>query len=180
MSEESGIKMGPAEIAEARFREGYSCSQSVFSALAEPWNIDPAVSLRIAAGFGGGLARSARTCGCVTGAIMAIGLAQRGISAAENRSEKEKTYEASRQFMRAFEERNGSTVCSDLLGCNISTPEGLAEARRKGLFQLRCTRLIRDAVEIVQGMPTVSRASGQDRVAKTAAPKGATRATEGA
>lgn len=68
--------MEPTDIAEERFREGYSCSQSVFSALAERWKIEPGVSLRIAAGFGGGLARSARTCGCVTGAIMAIGLAQ--------------------------------------------------------------------------------------------------------
>jgi C_GCAxxG_C_C family probable redox protein len=144
--------MDVTDIAEARFREGYSCSQAVFSALAERWNIDPSVSLRIAAGFGGGLARSAQTCGCVTGAIMAIGLAQRGISPEENRSEKEKTCETSRRFMRAFEERNGSTLCSELLGCNISTPEGLAEARQKGLFQSRCNKLVRDAVEIVQGM----------------------------
>jgi C_GCAxxG_C_C family probable redox protein len=135
-----------ADVAEGRFREGYSCSQSVFSALAEPWNIDPSVSLRIAAGFGGGLARSAGTCGCVTGAIMALGLSQRGIGPAENRSEKEKTYEASRQFMRAFEARNGAILC---------------EARQKGLFKSRCTKLVRDAVEIAQGM--LSGAHGSDR-----------------
>jgi C_GCAxxG_C_C family probable redox protein len=139
-------------IAETRFREGYSCSQSVLSALAEQWNVDPALSLRIAAGFGGGLARSAGTCGCVTGAVMAIGLAQRGISPQENRIEKEKTYEAARRFMRAFEERNGSALCRELLGCDISTAGGLAEARQKGLFHSRCTKLVRDAVEIVQGM----------------------------
>jgi C_GCAxxG_C_C family probable redox protein len=144
--------MNFADIAEARFREGYSCSQSVFSALAAQWNIDPTVSLRIAAGFGGGLARSAGTCGCVTGAIMAIGLAQRGIGPEENRAEKEKTYEASRRFMRAFAERNGSILCPELLGCNVSTPEGLAEARRRGLFQSRCTKVVRDAVQIVQAM----------------------------
>lgn len=153
--------MDLADIAEARFREGYSCSQSVFSALAEPWNIDPSVSLRIAAGFGGGLARSARTCGCVTGAIMGIGLGQRGISPEENRSEKEKTYEASLRFMRAFEERHGSTFCHELLGCNISTPEGLAQARQKGLFESRCRKLVRDAVDIVQGM--LAGAHGSDR-----------------
>jgi len=47
--------MNLADIAEARFQNGYSCSQSVFSALAERWNIGPDVSLRIAAGFGGGI-----------------------------------------------------------------------------------------------------------------------------
>jgi C_GCAxxG_C_C family probable redox protein len=148
----SSFSMNLADVAEARFRQRYSCSQSVFSALAAQWNIDPNVSLRIAAGFGGGLARSAGTCGCVTGAIVAIGLAQRGIGPEENRSEREKTYEVCRRCMRAFEERNGSTLCPELLGCNISTPEGLAEARRKGLFQSRCTKLVRDAVEIVQAM----------------------------
>jgi len=139
-------------IAQARFRDGYSCSQSVFSALAERWNIDPTVSLRIAAGFGGGLARSGGTCGCVTGAIMAIGLAQRGISPEENRAEKRKTCEVSQQFMYAFEERNGSMLCRELLGCDISTAEGLAEARQKELVQSRCAKLVRDAVEIVQDM----------------------------
>jgi C_GCAxxG_C_C family probable redox protein len=142
--------MDLADIAEARFRQGYSCSQSVFSTLAEQWNIDLDVSMRIAAAFGGGLARSARTCGCVTGGMMAIGLTQRGINPEENRSQRDRIYEASQRFMRAFEERNSSTLCPDLLGCNVSTPEGLAEARQKGLFQLRCTKLVRDAVEIVQ------------------------------
>lgn len=144
--------MDVIDTAEARFREGYSCSQSVFSALAQRWNIDPDVSLRIAAGFGGGIARSARTCGCVSGAIMALGLAQRGISPEVNRSEKEKTYEVCRRFMLAFEKRNGSTLCGELLGCDISTPEGHAKAREQGLFQTRCPGLVRDAADIAQDM----------------------------
>lgn len=144
--------MNLTEIAEARHRNGYSCSQSVFSALAERWNISPDVSLRISAGLGAGIARSAGTCGCVTGAIMAIGLTQSDISPEKNRSEKEKTYEVCRRFMRAFEERNGSTLCSELLGCDISTPGGLAKAHQEGLFHSRCTKFVRDAVEIVESM----------------------------
>ncbi len=140
-------------MAEARFVQGYSCSQAVFSALAERRGIAPEVALRVAAGFGGGLAHCGRTCGCVTGAIMAIGLGQTDISPEGNRAGKEKTYEASRRFLRAFEERNGSTVCLELLGCDISTAEGHAEAVRKGLFRSRCAKLVRDAVELVEGMP---------------------------
>lgn len=142
--------MDVTNIAETRFREGYSCSQSVLSALAQRWNIDPEVSLRIAAGFGGGIARSARTCGCVTGGIMAIGLAQTGISPEANRSEKEKTYGLCRRFMETFEKHNGSTVCLELLGCDISTAQGLAKARQQELFQTRCKGLVRDAVQILQ------------------------------
>ena len=143
--------MNLVAIAEARFGNGYSCSQSVFSALAERWNIDPDVSLRVSAGFGGGIARSAGTCGCVTGGIMALGLAQHEIDPEANPSEKEKTYEVCRQFMRTFAERNGSTLCSELLGCDISTPEGFA-VHQQGLHRSRCTTLVRDAVEIVESL----------------------------
>jgi C_GCAxxG_C_C family probable redox protein len=143
--------MNSTDMAEARFRDGYSCSQSVFSALAERWNVGPDVSLRVSAGFGGGIARSAGVCGCVTGGIMALGFVQRGIDPEANRSEKEKTYEVCRQFMRTFAERNGSTLCCELLGCDISTPEGLA-VHRQGVHRSLCTKLVRDAVEIVESI----------------------------
>jgi C_GCAxxG_C_C family probable redox protein len=144
--------MNAIQTAEARFREHYSCSQAVFSALAEQWGIDPDLALRIAAGFGGGLARSGGPCGCVTGAIMALGLAGPGAGPGGNPEAREKTYELSGRFLREFERRNGSTLCPELLGCDLSTPEGLAEARQKDLFQLRCTQLVRDAVEIAEGL----------------------------
>jgi len=153
--------MSPADAAESRFRQGYSCAQAVFSALAERWRIDPELSLRIAAGFGGGLARTARTCGCVTGAMMALGLAQASVSPDSNKAEKEKTYERCRRLIEEFERRHGSTMCLDLLGCDLSRPEGLAEARSKGLFLLRCTKLVRDAVEIALGELGWGTAPGQ-------------------
>jgi C_GCAxxG_C_C family probable redox protein len=143
--------MDNSEIAVARFGQGYSCSQSVFSALAEPRGIALDDALRIAAGFGGGISRTGQTCGCVTGAIMAIGLAQKSVSPEDNKAGKEKTCEAGRGFMRAFEARNGSILCRDLLGCDISTPEGHERARAENLFQLRCKKFVRDAVEIVEG-----------------------------
>ena len=144
--------MNPIEIADQRFQEGYSCSQSVFSALAGRWNIDRDLSLRLAAGLGGGIARSAGTCGCVTGAILALGMTQGDVSPEANRTEKEKTYEFCRRFLRAFEERHGSTVCSELMGCDISTPEGFARAKQEGLHQSRCRKFVRDAVEIADAM----------------------------
>ena len=144
--------MTSKEIAETHFRNGYSCSQSVFVALAPRWNVGPEVSLRVAAGFGGGIGRTAGICGCVTGGIMAIGLAQREIGPETIRAEKDKTYEVCRRFMRAFEERHGSLLCTQLLGCDISTPEGLAKAHQEGLHPSRCARLVLDAVEIVESI----------------------------
>jgi len=142
--------MDLADLAVERFKQGYSCSQAVFSACAERRGIDRDLAFRIAAGLGGGLARTGQTCGCVTGALMAIGLAQRSVSPEENRIEKDKTYEAGRRFMGKFAERTGSTLCRDLLGCDIGTPEGYAQARQNDLFQSRCRQFVRDAVEVVE------------------------------
>ncbi len=140
--------MHPADAAEKRFRQGYSCAQAVFSVLAEPWGIPAEVSLRVAAAFGGGLARTAGVCGSLTGAAMAIGLAQASVSPADNVPEKEKTYERCRRLLERFRELHGSTLCRDLLGCNLSTPEGLTRARRENLFQQRCPPYVRDAVRL--------------------------------
>jgi len=142
--------MNTADVAVTRFEQQYSCAQAVFSALAEGHGIDRDLALRVAAGFGGGLARSGQTCGCLTGAIMALGLAQSSVGAEENRAAKEKTYERARRLLREFAERNHSTLCLDLLGCDISTPEGLEHARQAGLFKTRCTPLVRDAVELAE------------------------------
>jgi len=130
-----------------RFRQGYSCSQVVFSVLAERHGVETDLALRIAAGLGGGIARSGQTCGCVTGAILALGLEQQSVCVERNKSEKEKTYDVCRMFMRGFAERHGSTRCRELLGCDIGTEEGMAEARRLNLFQLKCAEFIRYAVE---------------------------------
>jgi hypothetical protein len=91
---------------------------------------------------------------------MAIGLAQNGISPDANRSEKEKTCDACRRFMHAFEERNGSTLCSELLGCDISTPEGFA-VHQQGVHRSRCTKLVRDAVQIVESLVSVPGSDGR-------------------
>ena len=136
------------ESALARFAQGYSCSQAVFSALAEPRGVNAELAYRVAAGFGGGIARSGQTCGCVIGAIMAIGLGQRGVSPEENKTQKEKTYEVTQNFLREFAARNGSTACKELLGCEIGTADGMKYARENKLFQIRCVKFVRDAVEI--------------------------------
>jgi C_GCAxxG_C_C family probable redox protein len=141
--------MAQADLAVQRFVSGYSCSQAVFSVLAEPRGIETDTALRIAAGLGGGIARSAETCGCVTGAVMAIGLEQRDVCPEQNWAAREKTYDLARRMLRDFTERNGSTECRVLMGCDIGTPEGMEEARRKGIFRSRCPKLVRDAVEIV-------------------------------
>jgi C_GCAxxG_C_C family probable redox protein len=132
-------------------KEGYNCAQSVFSTFAPGLGLEERTAAKIASAFGGGMARRGGACGAVTGALMALGL-EGGSSRPQELEIKEALYEVAREFVRRFEERNGTIVCRDLLGCDISTHEGYERAKTQGLFDTVCTKLVRDSVEILEDM----------------------------
>jgi hypothetical protein len=79
---------------------------------------------------------------------MVIGLRHGGVTVAAPMRKLE-VYEKAQEFMKGFAERNGSIVCRELLGCDISTPEGRADAKQHDLHVTRCAQLLRDAVDIL-------------------------------
>lgn len=140
--------MTDSELAVSRFSEGWSCSQAVLSTFASRLGLEPELAVRVAAPFGGGMARLGRVCGAVTGAFMVIGL-KLGNTAANDQDAKEKTYQYVRELAARFEERHGSIECRDLLEYDLSTPEGLQAAREQGLFTTLCPAFVRTASELV-------------------------------
>ena len=143
--------MNKGDQALSVFNNGYNCSQSVFSVFAEQFGIDRETALKIAGGFGGGMGRMGEVCGVVTGAFMALGLKfSKGIN--ESPESKVRTYEIIREFANRFKARHGNIRCIDLLGCDISTPEGHDAAVEQNLFKLRCVNFVRDAADIIDEM----------------------------
>ena len=138
------------DLALSRFAEDFSCSQAVLSAYVVQFGLDEETALKIAAGFGGGMGRMARTCGAVTGAFMVLGLKFR--AASPDREAKERVYARVREFADRFKARNGSLLCQDLLSCDISTPEGYEAAKERSLFTTACPKFVRDAAEILDEM----------------------------
>ncbi len=130
------------------FAQGFSCSQAVLSARCEKYGLDQKTALTIAAGFGGGMGRSAGACGAVTGAISIIGL-HAGSDQAGDTASKENTYRIVREFMAGFKEEFGSVNCKELLGCDISTPTGYNQARKQGMFENICPRYVDGALEVL-------------------------------
>lgn len=133
----------------SRFKEGFTCSQSVFGAFAESFGLDRKIALRISQAFGGGMARMGETCGAVTGAFFVIGL-KHGRDEGEDVQAKEKTYEIVREFVRKFVSLYGSILCRELLGYDLSLPEGLKLAKEQNLFETLCPRFVQDAVHILE------------------------------
>ncbi len=151
--------MSAVELAVACFREGFSCAQAVFSTYATEFGLDREKALAIAGAFGGGMGRLGEVCGAVTGAFMLIGL-KHGKIRAEDDQARDTTYALVREFADKFKSRNGSIRCKELLGYDISTPEGLALAEERELFSTVCPKLVRDAAEIIEQMLATADAEG--------------------
>jgi C_GCAxxG_C_C family probable redox protein len=131
------------------FKEGFSCSQAVLAVYGAERGISPDLLAKLGTGFGGGMARMGLTCGAVTGGVMALGLAH-GPAAASEGEAKERTAALVRLFMERFGERHGALACRDLLGYDLSTPEGHQAAKGSGRFETFCPGLVRSAAEILE------------------------------
>ena len=137
------------EDAAELFRNGWSCSQSVCGAFARDFGIDENTALRLSCGLGGGMGHTGNTCGAVSGALMVIGM-KYGRTRLDDLASKAKTYDLAQKFMKEFRRRNHSVNCTELIGHDLSTPEGLAEAREKKLFHEKCSKYVCDAGEILE------------------------------
>lgn len=134
--------------AKALFLEGYSCAQSVFLTFAET-RMDRETAARLASGFGGGLAGTRGTCGAVSGMALAYGLL-RGCSAPADRAGKAAEYEAIRDMMAAFAQKNGSAVCRELLGLGADVTYQAPSARTAQYYKKRpCAELCACAAGIL-------------------------------
>ncbi len=113
------------------------------------YGLDHDTALKLATGFGGGMARFGRTCGAVSGAFMVIGL-KYGMGINDNIEVKEKTYQVIRKFSDRFQEINGSVICRELLGCDINTPEGIDYYNQNEFFEKKCLKYVKNAAEVLE------------------------------
>lgn len=130
------------------FAKHLSCSQQTLAAVIEDLGYDREDAYRLGNGFGGGM-MIGDTCGAVTGALMAIGLAYGNIepgNSVQDAACREKVAE----FQRRFQERRGSTICRELIGYDFADPEQRQAARESGKIMDYCADLVLDAVEILE------------------------------
>ncbi len=149
--------MSDVSRAEQMFRDGCACSQAILDVYGTPLGLSHDQAMRVSAGFAGGM-RLGETCGAVTGAFMVLGLRHGATDCGTPRG-REEVYERVVEFARRFRERNGSICCRDLLGCDISTPEGMTQAQEQNLFKTTCVQMVRDAARILEEMEEDPRVS---------------------
>lgn len=139
------------ELAKEYYKGGIDCSQIVFAHAAALLDMDEEEALKIAAAFGGGMMNGER-CGCVTGALMALGAAYGHFEPGDAEA-KQKMMERKAEFERRFKEHeitNGSLICREILGHKI--PEEMPEIMQKNLLMQTCPKLAVIACDLLDEM----------------------------
>jgi C_GCAxxG_C_C family probable redox protein len=129
------VTTGKAEQAKAQALAGYmdpgpghlNCAQAVMRFGLLMMDQDPAL-IRIGSYLGGGMARMGQVCGALSGAAVTLGVREQ--LDIPGRPKSSETFEALQKLVRNFESQFGAVTCRDLLGCDISTPEGFRQAKR--------------------------------------------------
>ncbi|MBI9092744.1 MAG: C_GCAxxG_C_C family protein [Desulfobacterium sp.] len=128
------------------FTEGYSCSEAIAAAYAPTLGLDRQTAVRIATGFGGGMAQG-KTCGAITAACMVLGLRESSGVAGDAYS-RDKVYLLVQEFSQRFAKRCGGTRCRELLainGIDINKPEQMKNLRQNG----PCFEMVKAAARIL-------------------------------
>jgi len=136
-------------LAREYFQSGHNCAQSVVLSFAEDTRFSEELARRISAGFGGGMGKMQETCGAVTGAVMVLGMLS-GEKAQSNEELKSGACSSVKELFRQFHEAYGTTLCRDLIGCDLNTPEGAKRFKEERIMEQTCTGCVMKAVQIVE------------------------------
>lgn len=137
------------EQAEKLFRNEYLCAPSVLSTFSQELGLDQDMALKIATGFGAGVAGRSKICGAITGAIMAIGLKYgRGMN--EPKEVQERTFRIVNEFIDKFIAKHGTIECKELIGYDLTNPREQVMALDSGVYETICPKLVKYTAELLE------------------------------
>lgn len=137
------------EKARQLIQQQYHCTQALLGAFADDMEMDLKTALKIGTCFGGGM-RQGGVCGCISAALMVLGM-MFGNYDAQDREKEVYGIKKTEEYIRRFSERmNGAVDCRDILGKDLSKMEELAEIHRQNLMQKICPGVLDSAIEILE------------------------------
>lgn len=142
--------MSHVEKALELYGSNFNCAQAVFGAFAGDLGLDEKTALKIGTNLGSG-ARSGEICGAVSGALMVLGL-KYGQCDSDDTDSKLHSYEKAEEFLAKFKEVNGTIICRELLGYDLTKPEDMEIIAEKNLFRTFCPDMVESAVKVLEGI----------------------------
>lgn len=145
-------KQEKMDKARALFLAGANCAQAVLCAFTEETGLDTGTAMKIASGFGGGMARMREVCGAVSGMFMAYDMIY-GTASFTDKEAKDAVYKKLQDLAGEFRKENSSIICKELLGLSLpgNTPDSpVSEARTPQYYKKRpCADLVAMAAGIL-------------------------------
>lgn len=132
-----------------RFRNGSNCAQSVLSAYADVLGCDEKSAHRMGTGLGGGFGLKQYVCGAVNGGALVLS-AIYGNEGKDDIENKEVAMQKVQQYMNDVEKEFSTCQCGEIIGVDISTPEGIQHARETGLFGTVCVSVIKKVCALLE------------------------------
>lgn len=139
------------EKAEELLQQQYHCSQALFGAFAGDFGLDLKTAFKVSTCFGGGM-RQGGTCGCITAALMVLGM---GLGFYDSQDRELEMYgnKKTDEFIQRFrEEMDGKMNCREILGKDISVPVEMAEIRKQGLILKTCPSAMSVSIHLLEEM----------------------------
>jgi C_GCAxxG_C_C family probable redox protein len=140
MKKEQGVKC---------FNSGCNCSQAVVMPYSEQLNVESDLIERISVAFGGGMGRQGKTCGCVSGALMVLGLAY-GNESSKKVEQRIKAYEIAKKFIETFKNEYGTTECKELIRLDLNKSADMEKAQKEQVFSNRCSKIVEKTIEMLE------------------------------
>mgnify|MGYP001566381597 CR=1 FL=1 len=136
------------EKAKVIFNSGLNCAQAILLTFTERYHLDKELAVKITCGFGGGMAGMQESCGAFTGSIMVIGLAKTN-KELDNPTNKEIVYHYISEFTKRFKEKYPSTLCREILNCNLNSEEGYKTYEDMNLRDTVCAECVACSVTLL-------------------------------
>lgn len=131
------------------FSSGYNCSQSVFMAYADLFEMEPRMAATLSAPLGGGMGRLREVCGAVSGMALLAGQLI-PVYDPSDRQAKAENYALVQHFAERFREENGAIVCRELLGLSVQKEDPTPAERTAEYYRKRpCVEYVATAARIV-------------------------------
>ncbi len=131
------------------FSSGYNCSQSVFMAYADLFEMEPRMAATLSAPLGGGMGRLREVCGAVSGMALLAGQLIPAYDPSD-RQAKAENYALVQHFAERFREENGAIVCRELLGLSVQKEDPTPAERTAEYYRKRpCVEYVATAARIV-------------------------------
>lgn len=136
----------------ANFNAGYNCSQSVFLAYSDVFELDLDIARKMSVSFGGGMGRMREVCGTVSAMAMLAGF-KYPVLDANDQVARAKNYQIVQKMAELFKEKHETIICRSLLGSLNTGTTPIPEVRTKEYYTKRpCGRFVVDAARIAGKM----------------------------